>query len=149
VAMMDRLIRAVEADEHFWNLMQARKRKAKPSIAQALSAAAWEMARQLKAPAIFAFTRSGSTALAMARERSPSLLYALTPDVSTARSLALVWGVTPVLSPDLSDSEAMFLWAKDFAQQGLHLPSEASIVALAGIPFGVAGSTNLLKVLTV
>ncbi len=148
VAMMDRLIRAVEEDEHFWNLMQARKSKKHPKAAEALSAAARDISRQLKAKAIFAFTRSGSTALAVARERAFCPIYALTPDPSAARAIALTWGITPVLSPDLSDSDEMFRWAQEWGKTQLELQDDSQVIALAGTPFGVAGSTNMLKVIT-
>lgn len=149
VAMMDRLIRAVEADEHFWNLMQPRRRKNQGGVAGALSAAAREISRQLKARAILAFTQSGGTALAAAQERAFSPIYALTPEVRTARAAALIWGVTPVISPDKSDSDAMLAWAEAWAKEALKLTEGECVVALAGTPFGQAGSTNLLKILAV
>lgn len=143
VAMMDRLIRAVEADEHFWNLMQGGRKKS----ANALAAAARDIARQLKASAIFAFTRTGSTARLAARERPFSPIYALTPEEKTARALALVWGITPIISPDLDNSDAMFAWAENWGRESLGVSHGDQVVALAGTPFGVAGSTNMLRVM--
>lgn len=149
VAMMDRLIRAVEADEHFWNLMQAGRKKTQTAPSKALAAAAREISRMLKARAIYAFTRSGSTALAAVRERPQSPVYAFTPDASAARQVALAWGVNPVISPDLSDPEAMFNWALNWGCEHLKLAEGEQVIALAGTPFGKAGSTNMLKVLAV
>jgi pyruvate kinase len=147
VAMMDRLIRAVEADEHFWNTMHGGRKKVSSKPANALAAAARDIARQLKACAIFAFTRTGNTARITARERPTSPIYAHTPDIKAARALSLVWGVTSVLSPDLDSSDAMFSWAEQWSRDTLALPKHAQIVTLAGTPFGVAGSTNLLRVI--
>lgn len=148
VAMMDRLIRAVEADETFWNIMQSARKKPLPKPANALAASARDISRQLKASAIFAFTRSGSTARVTSRERPTSAIYAITPEISAARALALVWGVTSVISPDWDNSDKMFAWAEEWGRKTLHPQNAAPIIALAGIPFGISGSTNMLKIIT-
>jgi len=148
VAVMDRIIRAVEADPNFWEDLYSSRKKPQADAANALSASARDMARLLGSAAIFAFTRSGSTAMAVARQRPCCPVYALTPDKAAARQLALVWGVTPAISPDLNDSDAMFHWAETHAlQQGWLKPSDQAI-ALAGAPFGTPGTTNMLKILT-
>lgn len=148
VAMMDRIIRAVESDENYWDDLYDRRKHSIATAANALCASARDIARLMKTKAIFAFTRSGSTAFAAARERSHCPLYGLTPDISTARKLAMVWGITPVLSPDIADYDEMLEWAEGYAKDTLNAKKGDHIVSLAGTPFGVAGSTNTLKVIS-
>lgn len=148
VAMMDRIIRAVEADPTYWEDLYNGRSQTIATTANALCASARDIARIIDSRAIFAFTRSGSTAFAAARERSPCRIYGLTPERATARQLALVWGVIPVLSPDMDDSDAMLGWAESFAKDGLGAEQGDHAIVLAGTPFGVKGSTNTLKLMT-
>lgn len=149
VAIMDRIIRAVEADEIYWQQLHESRKQPIATSANALCASASDIARLMQAEAIFAFTRSGSTAFAAARERSPCPVYGLTPEPSSARKLAMVWGITPVLSPDAADSDSMLHWAEEYARTTLRVVPGGHVVALAGTPFGVAGTTNMLKLITV
>lgn len=148
VAMMDRIIRAVESDPTYWEELYNSRKQAIATTANALCASARDIARIIGSRAIFAFTRSGSTAFAAARERSSCPIYGLTPERSAARKLALVWGVTPVLSPDEADSDAMLHWAEQYAKDHLGAQKGDHAIALAGTPFGVKGSTNTLKILS-
>lgn len=148
VAMMDRIIRAVEHDPTYWEELYNSRKQSIASNANALCASARDIARLIDAKAIFAFTRSGSTAFAAARERAHSRIYGMTPEIATARKMALVWGVTPVLSPDMDDSDSMLHWAECFARDILGVEEGEHAIALAGTPFGVAGTTNTLKILT-
>lgn len=148
VAMMERIIRAAEQDETYWETAYDRRKGPIATTANALCASARDIARVMQARAIFAFTSSGSTAFAAARERSRCAIYGMTPDRSVARRLGLVWGVTPVLSPDMQDSDAMLQWAEDFARSTVGIKSGEHVVVLAGTPLGVPGTTNMLKVIT-
>lgn len=149
VAMMDRIIRAAEADPSHWeDLNGSRKQQPIATTANALCASASDIARLIGANAIFAFTSSGSTAFAAARERSSCPVYGITPHRQTARKLAMAWGITPILSPDHNDSDAMHSWAETYAKDILGGAKGDFVIALAGTPFGVAGSTNTLKLLS-
>jgi pyruvate kinase len=149
VAMMDRIIRAVEDDPSYWeDLYGSRKQTPIATTANALCASARDIAHLISAKAIFAFTCGGSTAFAAARERSASPLYGITPKQSTARKLALVWGVTPILSPGHDDSDTMLSWAESYARDALEVEKGDHIIALAGTPFGVEGTTNTLKIMS-
>jgi pyruvate kinase len=148
VAMMDSIIKAVEDDETYWEDLYARRKEPLGAASNVLATSARDIARVLPAEAIFAFTRSGAAAFAAARERAGSPLYALTPDAGVARKLSLVWGVTPVLSPEHNDSDTMLAWAEEYAKTKLRLGSGAKVVVLAGTPFGVSGTTNTLKIIS-
>ncbi len=149
VAIMDRIIRAVEADDIYWQQLYENRKQPIATSANALCASARDIARVMNAKAIFAFTSSGSTAFAAARERSICPLYGMTPSRETARKLAMCWGVTPVLSPEITNSDHMLAWAEDYARQQVGAGSGESVIALAGTPFGVAGTTNMLKIISV
>lgn len=150
VAMMDRIIAAVEADPSYWeDLYGSRKQQPIATIANALCASARDIAKLVSAKAIFAFSCGGSTAFAAARERSETPLYGITPKRRTARKLALVWGVTPVLSPEHDDSDTMLSWAESYAKDVLGAQKGEHVIALAGTPFGVEGTTNTLKMLNI
>ncbi len=155
VAMMDRIIRAVEEDEYYWEERKVSRKDPIPTTSNSLCTAAHDIAKLLKAEAIFAFTASGRTAFLAARERARTPLYALTPHISIARQLAMVWGVTPVISPnigsspDFDDSDDMMAWAEDLARDALGCKKGSQIVLLAGTPFGEVGTTNTLKIISV
>lgn len=149
VAVMDRIIRAVEDDPSYWAELYEGRKPSLDSATHALAASARDISRLLKAKAIFAFTRSGGTAFASARERSRCPIFALTPTRKVARQLALVWGVTSALSPDLDNSDLMHDWAEKFAHGSMGIKAGEKVVALSGAPFGIAGSTNTLQILTV
>jgi pyruvate kinase len=152
VAMMDKIIRAVEADEYFWQECGLSRKDPIATTPNSLCTAANDIAKLLGAKAIFAFTAKGTTAFLAARERARTPLYALTPYPAIARRLAMVWGVTPVISPNIddsqniNDSDGMMGWAEDLARHVLCFEKGSQIVMLAGTPFGVSGTTNTLKV---
>ena len=96
--------------------------------------------------AIIAWSKSGSTALRIARERPELPILALTPNVRTARRLALVWGVHAVVTDDAHDVDDMVDRAVHIArQEGFAKPGERVII-IAGVPFGTPGATNMIRV---
>ena len=105
---MDRIIARVEQDQGWRAIIEASRPEPDTSAADAIAAAARQVAHTIGAHAIAAFTLSGSTALLIARERPESPILGLTPDPLTARRLAVVWGVHAVVTPDAhSMSEAV------------------------------------------
>lgn len=118
-----------------------------PPIQAAVSRSACWLARDLEAAVILAFTASGSTARTVARFRTPYPLIALTPHRSTQRQLALSWGVTPVLVDFLAETDDIFSVAKSWALQNGVAAKGDRIILTTGIPPGVPGTTNLLKVI--
>jgi len=93
-----------------------------------------------------AYTSSGASALRMARERPRAPILGMTPQRATARRLTLVWGVSPVLCHDVMDvTEMTEVAVQTVMRLGQARPGE-SIVIAAGMPFGTAGTTNLLRI---
>ena len=114
--------------------------------AGAIAAAARQVAQTIDAVAIAAMTNSSSSALRVARERPTAPIMGLTPNVETARRLALTWGVHPILTPIThSMTETVAVASKLARSEGIAEPGQ-DIVIVAGMPFGKSGSTNSLRV---
>lgn len=146
VAMMDRIIAQTEADPQYRETIDASHTLPAANTADAIGWAARSVAGLLDVAALVAYTSSGSSALRMARERPRASILGITPRVSTARRLALVWGVQPVLSPDVPDVDRMTKLAIHTAKSlGFAVPGQTLVIA-AGVPFGTPGSTNLLRI---
>jgi pyruvate kinase len=144
VAMMSRIITRVEHDPRWPELMDA-EHSLDDSDADALVAAASRAAETASTTCLVAFTSTGTTALRMARERPLQPILALTPQLSTARRLALAWGMEPRLVPNITDPEEMTpLALKTAADLGLAAPGERVLV-LAGLPMGSPGAANVLR----
>ncbi len=146
VAMMDRIIAQTEADPQYREAIDASHTPPAANTADAIGWAARSVAGLLDVAVLVAYTSSGSSALRMARERPRASILGITPRASTARRLALVWGVQPVLSPDVPDVDRMTRLAVDTAKTlGFAVPGQTLVIA-AGVPFGTPGSTNLLRI---
>ncbi|MGH7043515.1 MAG: pyruvate kinase, partial [Acetobacteraceae bacterium] len=149
VNIMDRILARVEQDQGWRTTIDASRAEPEHSAADAIAAAARQICHTIGAAAIVAFTASGATALRVARERPESAIIGFTPHEATARRLAVVWGVHAVMTPDVhSLSEAVSRAVRVAQAEGFAQPGQ-EIVVTAGVPFGHAGTTNVLRVATV
>lgn len=118
------------------------------SVYHAVAEAAVRLAQTLEAAAIVAFTASGNTAVRLARERPSQPLFVLSPDRKVERRLSLLWGTFTCSQKETSYEQAVEEAVSKIRQQGLARTGE-SIVLVSGMPFGLAGTTNALRVVTV
>jgi pyruvate kinase len=119
--------------------------KSLQSMPEAVAGAACELAEHIGASVIVAWTESGTTARLVARHRPRRPILALSTRPETARRLALVWGVTPLVADLCPSTDAMLERAPHIAgRHGLLRPGEKAVIT-AGVPIGVSGSTNLIK----
>lgn len=147
VDMMNRIISSVEHDPAYRRIMDADHMLPEHTSADAITAAAQRVAHTLDGSAIATYTTSGSTALRAARERPSVPILGLTPDLHTARLLALVWGVHSVHCADATDPEDMVRKARKAAYDaGIISDHSHPLVITAGVPFGTPGATNLLRI---
>ena len=146
VAMMNSIADAVERDPAHGDRVHFTVTKPDPTTADALAEAAKSIAATVSARAIICFTMSGSTARRIARERPSVPLMVLTPKLETARRLGLLWGVHAVHTRDVENFEEMVAKAKRMALRHAVATAGDRIVVMAGVPFGVPGSTNVLHV---
>jgi pyruvate kinase len=149
VSMMDRIVSRVERDPGWRAMIEASRPAPECSTADAIAAAARQVAHTIGAVAICAFSASGGTALRAARERPEAPIISLTPDAPTARRLALVWGVHAAVSPETHTVEAMVASVTSLVIQTGLAPNAVDIVLLAGLRFGQAGGTDELRIIRV
>jgi pyruvate kinase len=146
VAIMDRIIRAVEADEEHWAGLPRDMTPPQDTTADAIALSARHITDVLDCASVVAFTATGSTALRVARERPRCGVIGLTPVLATARRLCLVWGVRSVIVDEVANVEEMVEKADAAVRKlGAAGPGDR-IVIIAGIPFGRAGKTNTIRV---
>ncbi len=146
VKMMERIIRRVEGSPSWRKLLAAGQREPENTTADAIMAAAHMAADIIEAAAIVTYTSSGSTAFRAARERPIERIIGMTPNQSTARRLALVWGITVCMTEDANDMDDMVDKAvKAVRREGIAKRFDR-IVVTAGIPFGSPGKTNLVRI---
>jgi pyruvate kinase len=119
------------------------------SITEAVAEAVCHIAYDINARAIICATTSGSTARLVSKYRPKTPIVAFTPLESTYRQLALSWGVQPRLIPQVHTMEEMLQTAVNTAVEMGLAGNGDKVVITAGVPIGVPGNTNLIKVHTI
>ena len=151
VKIMNRIIESVENDKNNFDLeqlhMNSSKKNSSVSTTDAITSAAYTIAKNAEAKAIVTFSVSGKTTLRMAKERAPVLVVGLSPNIKTARKTQLVWGVysSHTKQDAQNTTEMVSIACKKIKEKNLANNGD-SIVITAGVPFGNAGSTNLLRI---
>ena len=146
VQMMDRIATSVERDPSYQARIHFTQTRLEATTADALAGSARQIAGTISATAMLCYTSSGSTARRIARERPSVPLLAMTASLHTSRRLGLLWGVHAVHSRDVSSFEEMVEKAKRMALRHRIAKGGDRVIVMAGIPFGKAGSTNVLHV---
>lgn len=149
VAIMARIIAAVENDEGYWREINHKMDRPEPSGAAAIAISARHSAGLLQCKAILACTTSGSTALTVGRERPRAKIIGLTPKLSTARKINLAWGIRSVVVPDYQMFEELYEHSKEHALQAYNFDKGDKLILTAGIPMGKSGGTNVMKIMEV
>lgn len=121
----------------------------KRTVPAAISHVTSELAQILDSRLIVASTWSGYTARRVARERPSTPILAATPNRVTYNRLALVWGVTPILVQEFKTIDEMIDVVVETAVQSGMVQNSDLIVIIGGMPFGIGGHTNFLKVMRV
>ena len=122
--------------------------KKENSIYHAVSNAAVNLAETVNAKAIVAFTASGKTAFRISRERPDLLLIVMTPDNKVRRKLSLLWGARSFLSK-VQGYEAAIKEARQTIKINKLAKVNENIIVVAGMPFGIEGTTNSIRVVTI
>ncbi len=146
VSMMENVARNVEGDPFYLNAMNAGLEIARTSIADAITAAARQVAEATKVKAICCFTHSGATAYLAARERPRVPILALTPVARTARRLTLVWGLHCKVVPEVERFKLAVVNGARVAREDGFATEDDNIIVTAGVPFNMPGTTNILRV---
>lgn len=146
VQMMDRIAQSVEQDPVYPARIHFTETKLEPTTADALAGSARQIASTVSARAMVCYTSSGSTARRIARERPSVPILAMTASHQTARRLGLIWGVAAVHTRDVSSFEEMVAKAKRMALRHQMAEGGDRLVLMAGVPFGISGSTNVIHI---
>lgn len=144
VSMMHKIASEAESSEHYRRMNQLSIDTSQ--IQDSIAYAACHIAENLSTPSIVTFTSSGGSASLIAKYRPPVSILALTPNETVCNQLALSWGVVPKLSEDPKDTDDMVRIANEELRRSGLAQSGDSYVITAGVPFGVRGTTNMLRV---
>jgi pyruvate kinase len=146
VAMMNKIAERVEQDPVYPGIINAQRSEPEATGADAISAAARQIGETLKLSAIVTYTSSGTTGLRASRERPQLPIISLSPVLTTARRLSLVWGQHCVVTPDATDLDDMVDRACRIAHaEGFGKPGDRIIIT-AGVPLRTPGATNMLRI---
>ena len=148
VTIMHRIAGQVERDPGYRQQVSFAEILPDRTTADALAHSCASIAESLPIAGVIVFTGSGSTARRVARERPAAPMLVLTPAQKTARRMALLWGAHAVTTKDIGSFEEMIAKGKRMALRHGFGSAGSKLIALAGVPFGTPGSTNLLHVVT-
>ncbi|HXX59635.1 MAG TPA: pyruvate kinase [Dehalococcoidales bacterium] len=139
---------AMEAETAFPHLerLRAAYLSSINEVNDATARAACQIADQIGAKAVVAFTAGGTTALRVAKYRPSQPIITVTPSAAVRRKLSVVWGVHAALRPEPGTLEELFEVAVEVAQNAACVNKGDCLVLTAGVPLMVPGSTNLVKV---
>ncbi len=146
VATMNRIAEEVENDPIYLPALHVLRTEPEATGADAIAAAARQVAETLDLSAIVCWTSSGATGMRVSRERPKPLIVAISPIMATGRKLSLVWGVHCVVAEDARDQDDMveracqIAFAEGFAKAGQR------VIIVAGVPLGTPGTTNMIRV---
>jgi pyruvate kinase len=147
VTTMTRIARAVEPSLGYRH--QLPEAGEEPTVGQAMSNGACDLAETLRAAAILVPTFSGRTASAVARLRPRRPVLGLTHHEYAWRQMAIEWGVIPLRIPECADVEELWDRSVEAAREAGVVEPGDRVVITAGTAVNVAGSTNVIKVETV
>ena len=148
VTIMDRIIFSAENHIKMHPGDGPQNLKVENYVYNAVSRSAVSLAEAVNAKAVVAFTASGNTAFRMARERPNLLLVVMTPEVRVKRKLSLLWGAYSFFSK-VQGYEAAIKEAREIIKIEKLAKKGDAIVVVAGMPFGVSGSTNSIRVVDI
>ena len=149
VRIMNRIIERVEADPLYRQFLEASQSANVPgqtSVPDAVCCAMRRAVALLRPAAIVCATHSGATSLRVARERAEAPILSLTPQRAAARRLVLAWGVHSLHVSEVTEFNEVRMLAGDLVRrEGFGQPGDP-YVAIAGVPFGQSGTTNLMHI---
>lgn len=146
VKTMVKLAIRTEQDINYTARFKARETMSNPDITNAISHATCTTANDLNAAAIITVTQSGKTARMISKYRPDCTIIGGSMHAKVCRQLNLSWGVVPLKVEPMEDADELFEHAVDVAEKaGLVSMGDVTVIT-AGVPLGVPGTTNILKV---
>ncbi len=146
VEVMSKIAQKAESAMDYWKRFTTQQTEINTSVTNAISHATCTTALDLKASAIITVTQSGHTARMISRFRPACPIIATTVNPKVQRQLSLSWGVLPYLVPVANTTDEMFdMGIEKALESGLVKNGELAVIT-AGVPAGISGTTNTLKV---
>lgn len=146
VRTMAKIAETTENNINYAKRFRDRHEVMSENVTNAISHAAVTTALDLKAKAILTVTKTGSTAKFLSKFRPNRPILSCTTSERTWRQLNLSWGVVPLMAEEKQSTDELFAHAVDCAQKKGLLETGDLVVITAGVPLGVSGTTNLMKV---
>ncbi len=149
VKTMSRIAIHTESGLEFKRILDGMRPMIKKTVTDAISYATCHTASELGANAIITATQSGQTARMVSKYKPKAPIVSVSSRQNIARRLTLTWGVTAVICPPVNSTDEMFANAIQAAVKEGLVENGDLVVITAGVPVGIAGTTNLLRVETV
>lgn len=149
VKTMALIAETTEKDINYISRLSKRPLQNGKDHTNAIAHAAVTTAHDLGAKAVVTVTKSGSTAKNISKYRPSCMIIGCTPDETVLRQMSMSWGVVPVKMDEKNSTDELFSAAIEAAKEKKLLESGDIVVITAGIPLGIAGNTNMLKVETI
>ena len=146
VSIMNRICESTESDKNYRRIMNNDHPDTKADPSDAITVAATYVADDIDAAAIVSYTTSGSTTLRAVRQRPNVPVLCLTQNIDTARRLVMSFGVRTFHITDVNNFAETVARAADVVKTNGYAQEGDKIVLTAGVPFGVSGSTNVLRI---
>ena len=146
VETMARIAERTEEDIHYISRFEKRNVKEQKDVTSAISHATCTTAHDLGAVAILTVSKTGLTARMISKFRPACPIISGTTDPKVLRQMNLSWGVVPVLVDEMSNTDDLFDHIVEVAERHGYVKSGDLAVITAGIPLGISGTTNMLKV---
>ena len=146
VRTMAKIALSAEADINYAKRFKEREDEGTPDVTNAISHATCTSAQDLGAAAIITVTKSGRTAKMISKYRPSCPIICCTTDETVCRQLSLSWGVTPLMIGEAENTDDLFELAVQAGEDAGLLHDGELVVMTAGVPLGVSGTTNLMKV---
>lgn len=146
VRTMAKIAVSTEDNIHYRRRFMTFEMESTENVTTAISHATVTTAHDLNAAAIITVTKTGSTARMISKFRPACPILGCTPDVKVFRQMAMSWGVVPVLVEEKMRSDDLFDHAVDVSVKSGVVKHGDLVVITAGLPLGIPGMTNILKV---
>lgn len=135
-----------EQDIDYEKRFRSMEKNSNPDVTDAISHATCMTAIDIEAPVIITVTKSGRTARMISKYRPDCPIIGCTPALRSYYQMSLSWGVHPVLIAEATDTEELFLHAMYQTKKKGYIKKDDFAVITAGVPVGISGATNLVRV---
>ena len=149
VRTMAAIAERTEADINYEKRFRSRETEPDTDVTNAISHATVTTSLDLKAKCIITVTKYGKTAKMISKYRPVCPIVACSPHDFTVRQMQLSWGVTPILMEEKTSTDELFASAYQKAEEAGYVTNGDLVVSTAGVPLGISGTTNLLRVDTI